>query len=134
MRLLPIGKVAEQFGVRGSTLRYYEELGLLSAPVRRGGRRYYDDTLLRRLALIQVYADSGLTLRQIKEILDSEDSSERFHEVLTEHRDRLTEQIARATEAKATIEHHLTCSAEFPMRCAWWEDHLQAIVDRKTGP
>ena len=50
--LLTIGEVARRAGVRTSTIRYYEEAGLLPEPERVGGKRRYEEGILRRLALI----------------------------------------------------------------------------------
>ena len=52
MRELDIGEVVKRSGVPASTLRYYEQLGLLQALGRRGLRRQYDEQVLERLALI----------------------------------------------------------------------------------
>ena len=47
--MLSIGDVAAQSGVPASTLRYWEEIGLLPAPERVAGRRRYPNSILRRL-------------------------------------------------------------------------------------
>ncbi|MFN8565769.1 MAG: MerR family DNA-binding transcriptional regulator, partial [Anaerolineae bacterium] len=39
---MTISEVARRVGVRTSTLRYYESIGLLPAPKRVSGRRRYD--------------------------------------------------------------------------------------------
>lgn len=61
--LVGIGEVARRFGVQPSTLRYYDEFGLLAPAARRAGRRYYGQQELRRLVLIQLYATTGLIER-----------------------------------------------------------------------
>jgi len=55
-----IGKVAEETGVAATTLRYYEQVGLVPAPARVGGQRRYDDSVLARLEVIEL----GLPLVQ----------------------------------------------------------------------
>ena len=52
MRQLDIGEVARQSGVPASTLRYYEEKGLIASSGRHGLRRLFDAGVLERLALI----------------------------------------------------------------------------------
>jgi len=49
-----IGDVAARAGIATSRIRYYEEIGLLPAPERISGKRRYDDTVLRRLSVIDV--------------------------------------------------------------------------------
>jgi DNA-binding transcriptional MerR regulator len=65
VRELDIGEVVKRSGVPASTLRYYEQLGLLQAVGRRGLRRQYDEQVLERLALIGLGQAAGLSLQQI---------------------------------------------------------------------
>lgn len=44
-----IGEVARRAGVRPSTLRYYERIGVLPSPERSNGRRRYDGEVLREV-------------------------------------------------------------------------------------
>jgi MerR family Zn(II)-responsive transcriptional regulator of zntA len=68
--LLKIGEFARRAGVSLRTLRYYEELGLISPSARtRGGFRYYRPEDLDRLKLIADLQKLGLTLEQIGELL-----------------------------------------------------------------
>ena len=50
MRQLDIGEVARRSGVPASTLRYYEEKGLIASSGRHGLRRLFDAGVLERLA------------------------------------------------------------------------------------
>jgi len=62
---LTISQAARQAGLRPSTLRYYEEIGLLPAIRRSGGKRRYDSTILQRLAVIHTAQQAGFTLTEI---------------------------------------------------------------------
>jgi DNA-binding transcriptional MerR regulator len=63
---LTITAVARQVGVRPSTLRYYERIGLLQ-PVRRvAGRRRYDVFALKQLELIAYAKQADFSLSQIQ--------------------------------------------------------------------
>jgi len=68
MRWMTISQVAQQFGVRSSTLRFYEEIGILPPADRVSGRRRYDDAALSRLAVIQRARQSGFTLEEIRQL------------------------------------------------------------------
>ena len=59
-----IGEVARRAGVRVSLIRYYEQIGLLGEPERVSGQRRFDETVLRRLAVIDVAQRAGLSLRR----------------------------------------------------------------------
>src|SRR5918911_5312656 len=65
-----IGQVASRAGIRVSQIRYYEEIGLLPEPDRVSGQRRYDDTILRRLAVIDVAQRAGLTLEEIRDLVE----------------------------------------------------------------
>ena len=49
---MDIAEVARRSGLPASTLRYYEERGLISSVGRQGLRRLFHPTVLERLALI----------------------------------------------------------------------------------
>jgi MerR family redox-sensitive transcriptional activator SoxR len=68
---LRIGEVAQRAGLRKSAIRYYEEIGLLPEAERVSGQRVYDPSILRRLAMIEVSQRAGLTLDEIRELIDA---------------------------------------------------------------
>lgn len=69
-----IGKVAESTGVPSQTIRFYEREGLLPHPSRGGnGYRVYDETTLNRLGFIRAAQSAGLTLAEIRGIVDVRD-------------------------------------------------------------
>jgi hypothetical protein len=51
-REMDITEVAQHSGLPASTLRFYEERGLIASIARRGLRRLFDPSVLERLALI----------------------------------------------------------------------------------
>ncbi len=69
-----IGSVAKESGVPIKTIRYYEELGLLTASGRtEGGFRLFNSDVLARLNFIKRAQSLGLSLLEIKEFLDVHD-------------------------------------------------------------
>lgn len=70
-RLWQIGEIAKRAGVKVSTLRYYDACGLLP-PARRAesGYRLYAPEQLERLQLILEARRLGLSLRQIRQVLN----------------------------------------------------------------
>src|SRR5437764_11621196 len=72
---LRIGEVATRAGVSARTLRYYEELGLLSPSSKTtgGARRYGDDDVARLLRIRQLQELMGFDLNEIAAILEGED-------------------------------------------------------------
>ena len=103
--MLDIGDVARRAGVPPSTLRYYEELGLLTSTSRAGGRRQYDENVLRRLDVIAFAKESGFTLAEIRGLL-----SGAVRYALTRRKlDEVNARIARAEAMRALLEASLTC-------------------------
>ena len=65
-----IGELAERAGTTAKTLRFYEQAGLLPESERTpSGYRDYDPAVLDRLAFVKVAKAAGLTLAEIKEVV-----------------------------------------------------------------
>ena len=62
---MEISDVAKQSGIPASTLRYYEERGLIRSTGRRGLRRLFDADVLERLGLISLGRAAGFALDEI---------------------------------------------------------------------
>ena len=62
---MDIAEVAQRSGVPASTLRFYEEKGLIASTGRRGLRRVFDAGVLERLALIALGRSAGFSLDEI---------------------------------------------------------------------
>ena len=70
-----IGELAEATGTTTKTLRFYEDSGLLPPPERTiNGYRDYDQEAIARLDFIRRGRAAGLTLAQIREVLDIRDT------------------------------------------------------------
>ena len=121
-----IGDVAAKAGVRTSQIRYYEEIGLLPEPDRIGGQRRYDETVLRRLSVIDVAQRAGLSLDEIRELVDhgNDPMSDRLR-ALAEHRlPEIDALIERATRVRAWLETATRCGCERIDDCALFDDAL----------
>jgi DNA-binding transcriptional MerR regulator len=71
MRAMRIGEVARRSGLPPTTIRYYEDIGLVPEPARAAnGYRDYEPTAVERLRFISDAQDSGLTLAEIASILE----------------------------------------------------------------
>jgi DNA-binding transcriptional MerR regulator len=113
MAELTISQVAEETGLRPSTLRYYEKIGLLLTPKRICGRRRYERSVLCRLALIVFAKKAGFRLREIR-LLRSRNLTgrllqQRWRQMAEEKRTSLELIITQALEAKARLEPLSQC-------------------------
>ena len=66
---MTIGQVAKEAGLAASAIRFYEQAGVLPRPIRVGGRRHYDSSVLERLAVLERAKACGFTLAEARELL-----------------------------------------------------------------
>jgi DNA-binding transcriptional MerR regulator len=73
---LTISKLGNKYGLSRSTLLYYNKIGLLlPCSHQKGEYRTYGVEEQERLRLICLYRKSGISLKEIKQILDNEETS-----------------------------------------------------------
>jgi MerR family transcriptional regulator, repressor of the yfmOP operon len=74
--VIRIGKVAERSGVTPRTIRYYEEIGLLTGGKRRKGEhRAYDENDIERLLELKRLRDLlNLSLEELKQLVEAEEA------------------------------------------------------------
>lgn len=119
-----VGEVAERFDMPTHVLRHWESMGLL-APERDGaGRRRYRGEDVVRVATIRRNKDAGMSLEQIRVLLDS-DAPER-HRVLQEHLDELDRRMEQMRVSQQMTEHAMRCRSHDIATCprfqAWVAD------------
>jgi DNA-binding transcriptional MerR regulator len=100
---MQIGEVAEQTALSLRTIRYYEEVGLVTPSARTsGGFRLYSETDVARLRLIRRMKPLEFTLEEMRRVLDVLDALETTSPDTGEH-DELVAQLAgyrQAAEAR----------------------------------
>ena len=70
-----IGEVADGLGLSLRTVRYYEEMGLITPAERtEGGFRLYSDEEIERLALIKEMKPLGFTVQEMRALLAAQDA------------------------------------------------------------
>jgi DNA-binding transcriptional MerR regulator len=121
---LRIGEVARAAGVRKSLIRYYEAIGLLPPAPRLSGQRRYDGSVLRRLAVIDVAQRAGLSLAEIRELLEigSDPFSPRLRALAERRLPEVERLIARATRMRAWLETATRCECVTVDECALFDD------------
>ena len=110
---MSIGELAEIAGVATSTLRYYEEIGLIPEPERLNGRRRYSEAILPVLALIQLAKDSNFTLDDINELLHDFPPempvSERWQQIAERKITEMDEVIRQAQSTRELLLESMNC-------------------------
>jgi DNA-binding transcriptional MerR regulator len=106
-RTWSVGELADELGITTRTLRFYEAEGLVT-PARSGSARIYDHRDRARIRLILRGKRFGMSLAEIREIVDMYDgaaSSERRQlETLLARLDEITTDLtARQRDLKRTL-------------------------------
>lgn len=113
MRALSIGDAARRAGVRASALRYYEAAGILPAPARSGGRRWYDEAAIQRIDMLRFAQQAGFTLKEIKLLFDSLGTeaplSARWQTLARKKLEELDAMAARVQQMRQMLELGLKC-------------------------
>jgi MerR family redox-sensitive transcriptional activator SoxR len=115
--MMTIGDVARDAGLRASTIRYYERLGLLPPPERRSGRRHYTDAVLPRLAVIRFARESGFTLREISKLFAGRPYSARLRELANDKIAELTATLERVKTMQSLLRSALRCNCLTAEEC-----------------
>lgn len=115
--VVSITAVSERLRVPISTLRYWEERGLVRATGRRGGRRCYAWPEIQRIMWIQTLQETGLlSLDQIAQVLRGRDGEQDWHDVLRARIASINDQIRVLEQARSHLEHLMTCPSDHPDR------------------
>ena len=115
--MLDIAEVARRSGVPASTLRFYEEKGLVTSLGRRGLRRLFADSVLERLALIALGRTAGFSLEEIGRMLGGGGRPRIDRELLTDKADELDRSIRKLTAMRDGLRHAAACSAPSHLEC-----------------
>jgi len=121
MEGITIGEVSRKTGIASSAIRYYERLGLLPEPPRRGGWRRFPDAVVTRILVIKTARALGFTLEDIRILLCefSPDTTppDRWRAIAAEKLPVIEEMIRRAHGMKHLLESGLACRCSAIEEC-----------------
>ncbi len=124
MTQMTISQVAQQAGVRPSTLRYYESIGLLPTPARISGRRRYDAGVLQRLEIIRTAQQAGFTLAEMRilfdDILTSAAPAAHWHDLIQRKVQEMNALLLNVQSMKNLLEEILRCNDNELEDCIIW--------------
>lgn len=119
---LSIGEVARRTGVPPSTLRYYEQEGLLPSAPRVAGRRRYGEREVQMVKVLRFSQQAGFTLAEIKKLFHGFDAKAALGarwRLLAEAKLReLDELQAKVVRMRRAIEQGLECGCMRLEDCA----------------
>jgi DNA-binding transcriptional MerR regulator len=129
VRDLDIGEVAKKAGIPASTLRFYEEKGLVASVGRRGLRRQYDRDVLERLALIALGRSAGFTLDEIARMFAPNGKLEVDRPMLVNKAEELDLTIRKLAAMRDGLRHAAACRAPSHMECPTFRRLLKAAAE-----
>ena len=125
---LDIAEVAQRSGVPASTLRFYEEKGLIASIGRRGLRRRFDPGVLERLALIAVGRAAGFSLDEIALMFAPDGRPRIDRAMLAAKATELDRTIAKLRIMRDGLRHAAACRAPSHMECPTFRRILRAAA------
>lgn len=131
MRDLDISEVAKRSGVPASTLRYYEEKGLIASIGRRGLRRLFDPGVLERLTLIALGRSAGFALDEIAAMFASDGRPRIDRQRLVARAEELDRTIRGLERLRDGLRHAADCPAPSHMECPTFQRILRATGKRR---
>ncbi|MEZ5912261.1 MAG: Cu(I)-responsive transcriptional regulator [Paracoccaceae bacterium] len=110
-----IGEVAERSGLPAKTIRYYEDIGLITPLRSSNGYRAFRESDLHRLRFLGRARALGFTIEDCRRLLelyaDTGRESAQVKAVASEHLSAIDEKIAHLKSLRATLAHLVHCCA-----------------------
>jgi DNA-binding transcriptional MerR regulator len=130
---MDIAEVAKRSGVPASTLRFYDEKGLIASIGRQGLRRVFDATVLERLALIALGRSAGFSLDEISRMFASGGRAQVDRAALAAKANELDVTIRRLGAMRDGLRHAAVCPAPSHLECPTFRRLLQGAAARAGG-
>ncbi len=133
VRTLDITEVARRAGVPASTLRFYEEKGLIASIGRRGLRCLYGSRVLERLALIALGRAAGFSLDEIALMFAPDGRPRIDRQRLAAKAEELDRTIRELSAMRDGLRHAAACRAPSHMECPTFRRLLRAAASGAIG-
>lgn len=112
---MDINTVSKKSGLPASTLRYYEEKGLIRSRGRKGLCRLFDETIIERLALISLGRRAGFSLEEMRAMFIQGKKIDRT--LLLVKADEMDRKIKELVSMRDGLRHAVQCSAPSHFEC-----------------
>jgi DNA-binding transcriptional MerR regulator len=130
---MDIVEVAQRSGVPASTLRFYEEKGLIASVGRSGLRRVFQPGVLERLALIALGRSAGFSLDEIARMFAADGRPRIDRQALATKADELEATIRKLSAMRDGLRHAAVCPAPSHLECPTFRRLLRAVASGAIG-
>lgn len=114
---MDIREVTRRSGLPASTLRFYEEKGLVLAMNQPGERRRFAANILDQLALISLGQSAGFSLDEIRTMLTGKGEPNIDRQILAAKADEIDATIRRLRAMSRGLRHAAICPAPSHAEC-----------------
>ena len=128
---MDISQVAKKSGLPASTLRYYEEKGLIQSVGRQGLRRTFAPVVLDQLALITLGRSAGFSLDEIALMFSPNGTPQIDRKTLSHKADELDNTIKQLMTMRDGLRHAAACTAPSHLECPKFR-RLMKLAARKA--
>lgn len=129
---MDISEVAKRSGLPASTLRYYEEKGLIHSTGRQGIRRVFKANVVERLALIALGQSAGFSLNEIRAMLGGEEPVKVDRQALLDKADELDAKIQKLEAMRDGLRHTAQCTAPSHLECPKFRRLMGIAADKQS--
>ena len=130
---MDITEVTRRTGVPTSTLRFYEEKGLIASIGRRGLHRVFKAEVLERLALIAMGRAAGFSLDEIGRMFAPDGRLRIDRRMLAAKAEELDGTIRQLTAMRESLRHAAACPAPSHMECPKFRRLLRGAASGAIG-
>lgn len=110
-----IGEVAATAGLPPKTIRYYEDIGLITPPRDANGYRAFRETDVHKLAFLGRARSLGFTIEECRTLLalyeDQDRASSDVKKIAIEHLRQIEAKLTELTTMRETLAHLVDCCA-----------------------
>jgi DNA-binding transcriptional MerR regulator len=131
---MDISEVAKRTGLAPSTLRFYEEKGLIRSVGRQGQRRLFAPSVLEKLSVIALGRAAGFSLADIRSMLPADGRIQLPREKLLAKADEVAKSIRQLKAVRDGLTHAAHCPAENHLDCPQFQRLMEAALKGKMAP
>ena len=130
---MDIAEVVRKTGIAASTLRFYEEKGLIAPIGRQGLRRRFDPGVLDQLALIALGQTAGFSLDEIRAMFASNGKPDIDRRMLAAKADEIDATVKRLQAMSKSLRHAAVCPAPSHAECPKFQSLLRGAAVARRG-
>lgn len=127
---MDIGEVSKKSGISTSTLRFYEEKGLIASIGRNGLRRQYHSNILEKLALITLAKQAGFKLNELNELFKNQKKILLDKVQLKKKANEIDKKIKQMEAVRDGLIHAGNCRAPSHLECPTFQ-RLLSLATKK---